>query len=130
MGLILSNYKLGGNNSEPDKGTLWPNAYCRFRAGGQNLRTAGMMSAILCVQVWPSLSDYEASKSGDATKCPLTIEEEQININDQDDMIALLTGNFGDWSPPLDANGHAIGGLQLMAAFAVRNMPRWQGVWE
>lgn len=127
MGLILSNYRLGGNNSEPEKGTLWPNAYCRFRAGGQDFRS---MSAILCVQVWPSAADYAAFKAGDATKCPLSIDEEQIQITDQSDMIALLTGDFGNWQPPVDGSGNPIGGLQMMAAFAVRNMPRWQGVWE
>lgn len=130
MGLILSNYRLGGNNSEPDKGTPWPNAYCRFRAGGQDLRNAGGMSAILCVQIWPSAADYAAAKSGDATKVPLSVDDEQIQITDQADMIALLTGNFGDWQPPLDGSGNPIGGLQLMAAYAVRNMPRWQGAWE
>lgn len=130
MGLILSNYRLGGNNSDPDRGTLWPNAYCRFRAGGQDMRNPGGLSAILCVQIWPSVDDYAAAKAGDATKAPLLDGEEQIQISDQADMAAMLTGNFGDWTPPVDGNGHPIGGLQMLAAFAVRNMPRWQGVWE
>ncbi len=127
MGLILSNYRLGGSNEDPNRGTLWPNAYCRFREGRQHFRNTGGFGATLNVEVWPSIAD---AKSNDPTKAPLSAQEEVIEISDQADMIAMLTGDFGDWEPPVDKNGKPIGGLQLMAAFAVRDMPRWQGTWE
>ena len=145
MGLVTTNFKIGALSV--------PGAYARFRFGEQDFRDYGNMRAQLNVQMWMSKADYDAAQGTpaveanpnatppvvgspavppDTTKIPIDIGERYIQITNQTDLAAILTGRGIDpnWPVPLADDGKPIGGLTFLAAYAIRNMPEWAGTWE
>lgn len=107
MGIFLDNYQLGGEDL--------PGAYARMVAAGHDFRHNGGLSTTLIMQVFRSKDSYQAGKP--------CIEEVQVPINNQEDLIACITGNLGDYKGGPEAGT----GLKNLAEFCLRDMPEWAG---
>ena len=107
MGIHLSNYQLGGENL--------PGAYARMVAAGHEFRHSSSLSTLLIMQVFRSKQAYLEGKP--------CIEEKQVPITNQEDLIACITGNLGDYKGGPEAGT----GLKNLAEFCLRDNPEWAG---
>ena len=107
MGIHLSNYQLGGEEL--------PGAYARMVAAGHEFRHNDNLSTILIMQVFRSKDAYIEGKP--------YIEEKQVLISNQEDLIACITGNLGEYKGGPEAGS----GLKNLAEFCLRNNPEWAG---
>lgn len=107
MGIHLDNYQLGG---EP-----LPGAYARMVAAGHEFRHSDSLSTILIMQIFRSKEAYR-----DGKPC---IEEVQVPIRNQEDLIACISGDLGDYKGGPEAGT----GLKNLAEFCLRDMPEWAG---